>query len=54
MTRYRVQLPPIEHGPEEVPWEETPCGLLMGLLVLLTLFLGIPFLFWLLGTGVAS
>lgn len=46
MTRYRIQAEPIPHD-ERVPFEETPLGFVVALLILLSLFLGVPFLIWL-------
>lgn len=47
MTRYRVRLPQAEPAVDHPPFEETPIGIVVTVVILLTLFIGTPGLLWL-------
>lgn len=48
-TRYRLQLPR-QASVDRPPFEETPLGMLVSTIILLSLIIGIPFLLWLVGS----
>lgn len=44
---YVIRRPQAEPETATVPFEETPLGIVVSVAILLTLFIGIPFLVWL-------